>query len=58
MRFTITLTFVCCALLFGGCADNSLMTDEEYAKSKGPAPHAPDFSAVLPQTSSSMNPGY
>jgi hypothetical protein len=58
MRFAIILTFVCGALLFAGCADNSLMTDEEYTQSKGPAAHAPDFSGVLPQRSSTMNPGY
>jgi hypothetical protein len=24
------------------------MTDEDYTKTKGPAPHSPDYSAVLP----------
>jgi hypothetical protein len=58
MKFAIILAAIGCVLLLGGCADQSLMTDEEYAKSKGPAPHSPDFSSVLPQTSSTYNPGY
>ena len=36
-------------LLFGGCAEQPLMSDEEYYARKGPAPHSPDFSGVLPQ---------
>jgi hypothetical protein len=51
MKFAIILASICCALLLGGCADQSLMTDEEYVKSKGPAPFAPDFSGVLPDPS-------
>ena len=48
MRSLLTLAFVCGALLFGGCADNSLMSDEDYYQVKGPAPHSPDFSRNLP----------
>lgn len=59
MKSALTLALVCASLLFGGCAgDTSLLTDEEYRASKGPAPHAPDFSSVLPTTSSTYNPGY
>jgi hypothetical protein len=58
MKIAIILASICCVVLLGGCADQSLMTDEEYVKSKGPAPHSPDFSGVLPQTSSTHNPGY
>jgi outer membrane lipoprotein SlyB len=58
MKLAFVLASICCALLLGGCADQSLMTDEEYAASKGPAPHSPDYSSVLPRKSSTMNPGY
>jgi len=51
MRFAIAFAFVCGALLFAGCADNSLMTDEEYRAVKGPAAFSPDFSGVLPDRS-------
>ena len=47
MKFAIILALICCALLLGGCADNSLVTDEEYNNSKGPAPHAPDYAAQI-----------
>jgi len=47
MKFAIILASLCCALFLGGCADNSLMTDEEYANSRGPAPHAPDYAAQV-----------
>ena len=37
------------ALLLGGCAaDETLMSDEEYRARKGPAPHSPNFSGVVP----------
>ncbi|MEY2502734.1 MAG: hypothetical protein QOI07_3068 [Verrucomicrobiota bacterium] len=58
MKVALIVTAIACAVLLGGCADQSLMTDEEYVKSKGPAPHSPDFSNVLPTTSSTYNPGY
>jgi hypothetical protein len=58
MKFAIILASICCALLLGGCADQSLMTDEEYSALRGPAPHSPDYSGVLPQRSSTMNRGY
>jgi hypothetical protein len=46
MKFAIILASICVALLLGGCADNSLMTDEEYRAVKGPAPFSPDPTAV------------
>jgi hypothetical protein len=48
MKFALILAAIASALLLGGCADTSLMTDEEYKNSKGPAPFSPDFSNVLP----------
>jgi hypothetical protein len=45
------------ALLLGGCAEQPLISDEEYNATHGPAPHAPDFSAVLPQPSN-LPPGW
>jgi hypothetical protein len=48
MKLLLTLAFVCGALLFGGCADNSLMTDEDYYNARGPAANSPDFSRNLP----------
>jgi hypothetical protein len=47
----IIFASICCALVLGGCADQSLMTDEEYRAVKGPAPFSPDFSSVLPDPS-------
>ena len=43
------------ALLLGGCAEQPLMSDEEYNARHGPAPFSPDFSGVLPQNPT--NPG-
>lgn len=49
MKLLLILVFVCGALLFGGCADNSLTTDEEYNRTRGPAPHSPDAARYIPQ---------
>ena len=49
MKFTFVFATLCCAFLLGSCADNSLITDEEYNRSRGPAPHSPDFSNTLPR---------
>jgi hypothetical protein len=57
MKFAIIIASIACALLLGGCADQSLITDEEYARHKGPAPFSPDFSSVLPQAPSASNAG-
>jgi hypothetical protein len=48
MRAALIFAFGCCALFLAGCADNSLISDEEYRATKGPAPFSPDFSNVLP----------
>jgi hypothetical protein len=45
MKLTIILASICAALLLGGCADQTLMTDEEYRNSRGPAPFSPDPAA-------------
>jgi hypothetical protein len=59
MKLAFALALICSSLLVGGCTDTSLMTDEEYRATKGPAAHAPDFSAVLPQSSGTYHPsGY
>jgi hypothetical protein len=49
MKLAILFLSICGALLLGGCADRSLMTDEEYANSRKPAPNSPDPTAFLPQ---------
>jgi hypothetical protein len=56
MKIVLLLASICSVFFLAGCADNSLMTDEEYAKSKGPAPFAPDYSQVLPAPPSTLNP--
>ncbi|MFN2621278.1 MAG: hypothetical protein ABR611_00380 [Chthoniobacterales bacterium] len=51
MKFAFFLVALCGAFLLTSCADNSLLTDEEYRQMKGPAPFSPDFSGVLPDPS-------
>jgi hypothetical protein len=46
MKFAIIFASICAALLLGGCADQSLITDEEYRAIKGPAAFSPDPAAV------------
>jgi hypothetical protein len=36
-------------LLLGGCAEQPLISDEEYNATHGPAPYSRDYSGVLPQ---------
>lgn len=52
------ILFVLCvsvfALLLGGCAEQPLLSDEEYNAVHGPAPHSPDFSGVIPQPTSTQ----
>jgi hypothetical protein len=48
MKFVLILLSISGALLFSGCTDQSLVTDEEYRAAKGPAPHSPDFTSKLP----------
>ena len=52
MKILFLLIVSVFALLLGGCAEQPLMTDEEYNARKGPAPFSPDFSNVLPQQQS------
>jgi len=44
MRFAFFLVALCGVFLLTSCTDTSLMTDEEYRQSKGPAPFSPDYS--------------
>ncbi|MDP9099084.1 MAG: hypothetical protein M3N48_08845 [Verrucomicrobiota bacterium] len=57
MKFAILLAFISCGLLFGGCSDQSLITDEEYRQMKGPAPFSPDYSSVLPDPAAGRRAG-
>jgi hypothetical protein len=57
MKFTIILAVICGALVLGSCADQSLLTDEEYYRVKGPAPFSPDPMQTIPQPSN-RPPGY
>jgi hypothetical protein len=57
MKFTIILAAICGALVLGGCADQSLLTDEEYYRVKGPAPFSPDPMQHIPEQSD-RPPGY
>jgi hypothetical protein len=47
MKIAIVLASITFALLLGGCADRSLITDEEYKQMRGPAPYSPDPTAHL-----------
>ena len=47
MKLALMFAVLACAFLFNGCTDTSLMTDEEYRNSKGPAPFSPDYSGVI-----------
>lgn len=51
MKTALIFAALVCAFLLNSCADQSLMTDEEYRAHKGPAPFSPDFSGVLPDPS-------
>lgn len=44
MKIAIIFASLACAFLLNSCADQSLMTDEEYRNNKGPAPFSPDYS--------------
>jgi hypothetical protein len=37
------------ALFLGSCAEQPLLSNEEYDATHGPAPFSPDYSSVLPQ---------
>jgi hypothetical protein len=51
MRIAIIAASIACVFLLNGCADQSLISDEDYHKMKGPAPFSPDFTSVLPDPS-------
>jgi hypothetical protein len=51
MKILFVLLVSVFAFLLGGCAEQPLMSDEEYNATHGPAPHQPDYSGVLPQPS-------
>jgi hypothetical protein len=57
MKLAILFLSICCTLLLGGCADRSLMSDEEYEANKRPAPNSPDPMGYIPQQSN-RPPGY
>ena len=48
MKIALVFVTLASAFLLTSCADQSLMTDEEYRNSRGPAPFSPDFTNVLP----------
>ena len=48
MKIALIFATLFGALLLSSCADQSLMTDEDYVKTKGPAPFSPDYTSVLP----------
>ena len=57
MKVILTLALACAALVFGGCADQSLMTDEEYRNSRGPAPNSPDPTGYIPNNNNTRGIG-
>lgn len=58
MKLILTLALACAALLWGGCADQSLLTDEEYANSRRPAPNSPDPIGYIPNNNNRMTGRY
>jgi hypothetical protein len=51
MKIALIIASLACTFLLSGCADTSLMTDEDYRNSRGPAPFSPDYTSVLPDPS-------
>jgi len=60
MKFPMILILIVTAGLLAGCADQSLLTDEEYKQMRGPAPFSPDPMANIPESAgtASRPPGY
>jgi hypothetical protein len=58
MKILFVLFVSAFAILLSGCAEQPLMTDEEYNAIRGPAPYSPDYSGVLPQQRSNRPDGY
>ena len=48
MKSLLIFLCLCAALLLGACETQSLITDEDYAKMKGPAPFSPDPMQHIP----------
>ncbi len=48
MKIFLVLVASVAALVLGGCADQSLISDEEYKATKGPAPNSPDPMQHIP----------
>jgi len=48
MKILFALFVSVFALFLGGCAEQPLMSDEEYYARRGPAPDAPDYAARVP----------
>ncbi len=51
MKIVIVLIVSVMGLVLGGCAEQPLLSDEEYNAIHGPAPFSPDPMANIPQTS-------
>jgi hypothetical protein len=51
MKILFLLIASLSALFLSGCAEQPLMSDEDYYNLRGPAPYSPDPTSVLPQPS-------
>jgi hypothetical protein len=51
------LIAVALGLMFGGCAEQPLMTDDEYYATHGPAANSPDAMSHIPAPAASGLPG-
>ena len=49
MKIVIVLIVSVMGLLLGGCAEQPLLSDEEYNAIHGPAPFSPDPTGHIPQ---------
>ena len=58
MKIFILLAASVVTLVFGGCADQSLVSDEDYKAMKGPAPFSPDPMQHIPVQSDRPAGGY
>ena len=57
MKFRLILVLTATAALLAGCADKSLLTDDEYYRMKDPAPYSPDPMQNIP-VAPERPPGY
>lgn len=58
MKPFLLLACLVSALFLSGCADQSLISDEEYRDMKKPAPFSPDPTVNLPGRNSSTGSRY